>query len=716
MHNEQTISSLINKSFDFNKFNTIINIDPIQVKIEAVGFTDELLTEIQETTYRIISSLKNLKDVLEHVDKTGRNVEFEINWVFEGRKELSIIFGSIDLLEYNVNILLTKVENLPNEKTVQLLDNFTTICNISLEVKKIIFPFKKRLNIANHHNEIKKEVLTSVGSEIEYCIQKLEELNEKKKVLNLEKEVEGMTIEDFKRKSDEMKTIGTSNKYNGLIVFSALDEQIFESYTTLYESVFPISQSLKIIPKALDDFYQNSKLFYKDVVLENIEKYENITSEFNKYRQDLKIFKRDYIVNRTNLISENIFNDLSIQDEKMCEYAINILRPIDNYYGLTQKYSTKLKELEDKFFQTKQVENIQTPVPKARHNKPRRVYSNPLSDSLNMKPILSDHESTRRADIKIFQTPRHIDDDVFSKDNIEIIDKIKFDVDKSLKQTSEFTAPKSLDTPSIEYSPLSTDSSPEGMQTRNIFDSPDPFITPNSRSFHKSKIPISTPLTTPRITPTKNYVMLPIDEIPKPKKFELPGSTTQTPLLRFELSTIVDVNSTNKTKTLASEGHSKSNISDASLTMTPSQIPTIQKSSNKTSPSTSISRIPLPRRPESRLDMLRSVSRLQVDRVHTERKSTPRELLNRSDSRLENIASSISTKLGTSSPVLSSDLKMRPATVMSHRDVKPRERPFQSNRWKQNNEFTSELCNIKVRGVTSLGSRRTEFNSRISSI
>ncbi|KAG0689338.1 hypothetical protein C6P40_005198 [Pichia californica] len=666
----------------------------------------------------MISLLKKLQNTLENIDKVGRKLEYDINWIIQGRDELINIFQSIDLLEYNVNILLTSFDTTIDDKTESLLDDFSTICNFNLEIKKIIFILKKRLSIINHHHEIEKEVLASVNNEIIYCIEKLSELNEKKNLLNIEKVIQDWGIEDFEKNKKEMnRSPDDFSKFNGLIIFSVLDAEIFETYTSLHETIVPISQSLKIIPKTLDNFYESSKVFYKDLVLKNIEKYESITASYNQYRQDLKIFKYSYITKRIRCICEKIFfivDSTECPSNKQFEDIIHILRPIENYYGLLEQHSKKLKSLEDKYYDTKLNENIQTPLPKNRKSKSKRLFSNPLADTLNMKPILAEHDETIRPDIKIFQTPRNIDDDIYSKDNIEIIDNIRSDVGETLISNISNIP----DTPSNVYSPQSTDSSPDVMRTRNIFDSPDPFITPNSRSFRKSKIPVSTPLTTPRITPTKNYNIASINDTCKHiKGSSNKNNTQQVPLLRFELSTVVKVDTTTKDTSDISNITSITTIPDISdslskLSMTPSQIPQLSKTKrNSISPPVPVSRIPLPTRPESRLGILRSVSRLQVDSSKIERKPTME--FNRSDSRLDDIATIISTKHGTDSPALVSKLRMRSATVMEHRDINTFERPVQPNRLREG--YSNGLRNLKLRGATSLGARG-QASKRISSI
>ena len=701
-----SISSLIRKSFNLAEFNDLIDIEKENAFTTEQCVTETSLLSLQETSSRIVSSLNELRRILQNIDQVGKRIEYQISWVFEGRRELSKIFNSIDTLEINVNLLLSKFQDISNPKIESLLEAINSICSSSQEIKRLISPYKKRLAIANHHNEIEKEVLGSVKNEILYCASRLDELKKKKQMIAIRSEIQNWTLNDFIVKKKELAADLTSN-HNGLIVFPGTDVQIFDSYTILHDTILPISQSLKLIPKALDDFYHNARIYYQNLILENIENYEQITASYEKYRHDLRTFKSDYITGRINLICERIFEKINTDQEQsnsVLEGVLDVLKPIENYYGLSENYSSKLKSIEDKFYNIPLEENIQTPPPKNKKVRSKRVFSNPLVDSLNMKPILSENRIKKRPEVKIFQTPRSIDDDIHMKANTEILERIKAEIG----DTSIVRMQKLPDTPLTLYSPQSSDSSPDTMRTRNIFDSPDPFITPNSRSFQKSRLPISTPLTTPRITPTKNHTSAD-EELKRNQDLTVKGNV-HTPLLRFELSTIIKVEP--KTK---ETGFS---ISEATrdmtkLSLTQSQIPTSPKlKACHESPSTETSKIPLPKRPESRLNMLRSVSRLQTDRIKNGRSSS--QGFGRSDSRLEDIASTISMKLGTDSPVSILEAKIRPSTVMAQRELKQYGRPPHLTHL--TGSYSGQLLNMKARGATSLGARNLSSQSRVSSI
>lgn len=705
-HAAASISFLIRKSFDLAKFNDLIDIEKQNAFIAEENLSEISLLSLQETSGKIVSSLDELRHTLHNIDQVGERIGYQINWIFEGRIELSSIFTSIDTLEISVNLLLSKSQDISNFKTESLLDTIGKICSSSLEVKRLISPYKKRLAIANHHNEIEKEVLGSVKNEILYCASKLDDLEKKKQMVDIRSQIQNWTLDDFIAKKKELASNLATN-YNGLIVFAGLDAQIFDSYTSLHDTILPISQSLKLIPKALDDFYHNARIYYQNLILDNIDNYEQITALYEKYRQDLRTFKKYYITHRINLICEKIFEKVNTDHEQsnsVLEGVLDVLKPIDNYYGLSEDYSSKLKLIEDKFYNIPLEENVQTPPPKSMQCRSKRVFSNPLVDSLNMKPILSGNRIKKRPEVKIFQTPRNIDDDFHMKANTEILERIKAEIGDN----STASMQRIPDTPLTLYSPQSSDSSPDTMQTRNIFDSPDPFITPNSRSFQKSRLPISTPLTTPRITPTKNYMS--VDEELKRKHDLVVKGNAHTPLLRFELSTIIKVDP--KTK----EPHfpiSEATADMSKLSLSQSQIPfSCDSRACNESQAIETSKIPLPKRPESRLNMLRSVSRLQTDRSKNGRSSSLG--FGRSDSRLENIASSISMKLGTDSPVLISEAKTRPSTVMAQREMKQYGRPPQLRQ--STGSYSGQLRNMKTRGATSLGARTLASQSRVSSI
>lgn len=704
------LNHLIVKSFETKKFDFLVRIES---KINDVKSDNnvENIQNLTEVSCKIASSLEKLNSTMENVNKLAEKNKYKAKWVLSGKSELTQIFSSLDLLEFNVDSLLTELEKINAENTESLLDSLNGVCILTLAAKKLLHPFKIRLNVLNHYSEIVNEVLESVTNEIKYCVEQLEDLQTKRKLLSIERELAAYSLEELKLKKRESEIVDSLSKYNGFIIFSTIDGQIFDSYTKLYDSLLPISESLKVIPFALENFYNSAKHNYKELVIKVIDQYEFIISSYNEYKDNLKLFKNEYVTKRNNLLCQKVFEIVHVNhDQKLSvlEDVLHILKPIEIFYGLAEEYSEKLRAVEFQLDNFKQKENlVQTPVPKNRGNpRSKRVFSTPLADSLNMKPILSDSISTERSNVKIFQTPRIINENIFSKTNIEIIEKIKEDID--LTDSSDLPI---SDTPSADSSFGSVNSSPEAMKTKNIFDSPDPFITPNSRSY-KARLPFSTPLTTPRITPTKRYIMPPLEKEPNQStqmnrsQNTLPNrniNISQAPLLRFDLSTVIDMDLKGEYEAAGTPQKPK----DCAMSSNHS---VLQKQQLQNSPPARTSKIPLPKRPESRLSILRSASRLQT----AENEISRRDYVKRSDSRLENIASNISSKLGTNSPVVNTMIKARPVTVMAQREIHTLGRPPRLA--KLDSGISMGFSNIKTRGATSLGSRSTFGNPRVTSI
>lgn len=705
------ISELLKKSCNLKQFGLLVNFDNLIDDLQGETITDGTLNNLNEKAAKILLSLDQLRNYLEIIDKIGRDNVYEYKWLFKGKSDITEIFSLVDLLEHNVDLLLNTLDRFSQQKIVSILDRLNDICNSLLSIKKVSYPIKTCLSILNHYTEIENEVLASIDSEIMFCIEQLEQMIEKKNQLKIEDQISHCTVKDFKKKINELNMI-SSRKYNGFMIFSTIDGQVFELYTKLHQSVSHISESLNLIPIALEDFYNTAKTYYKALVLETITNYENIVSKFSEYRKGLKTFKSEYVTRRNNLICEKIFKLVDINDEstsiELLQDIINILRPIGNYYGLSEQHLIEIEHIESIINRTKQQENIiQTPLPKNKSNsKLKRSFSNPLGVSL-MKPILNNNFKEEDNKIKIFETPKCVDEIIFSKDNIDIVERIKLDVRFSNTKESLIQ-----NTPSSEDSFASSGSSPDTMRVKNIFDSPDPFITPNSRNFHRSRLAISTPSTTPRITPTKKYVMLPIDEEPNTRNTnKLIGRDIPKPLLQFELSTVVNMESISDTEN--DYDNDISNASSEFIDSPPNKIipTTIQNNNSPNSPQISRSRIPLPVRPESRLSMLRSVSRLENPQPNFE-KNTP---IRRPDSRLENLATNISSRLGTNSPVFSTTntLKARPVTVMTQRTMDSTENIMLG---RLQEKPISNIKNVRARGVTSLGSRTSFTKPRIASI
>lgn len=724
------ISLVVSKSFDLLKFKDSLDIRNLEIQLNEL--TTDLLDKCFENNIReylnnLAESLIKLETILKRIDDIGKSLNYDIKWIYNGKLELGTIFTCIHSVDHNINFFLTKFENFSSIST-EILDLFNNICDLELQIKKYTHPFQKRLSVTIHYNEINQDMLSSVNKEVISSIEKLDEIDEKQEAIHAKEQIMRFNMEEIKNTFQKMNNMGSVAKYFGFIILSQEDVQIYDTYTTLYDRIVPISQSIKYIPLALDDLFNNSRIFYPELVMECMSKYEKVTRLYDQYRQNLKTFKQKYLYDRVQILAKRLF-DLIHCDHvttELAEDVIRILKPLEQSYGLEAKYSIQLKDL-GKFLKTKtQTENCVPLSAKDRSfSGSKRIFSNPLTTSLNLVPILSNATNKEKDNFKIFHTPRHIDDTIYSNENKAIIDKIKIEVYNSAKKA------RMLESPIIHSSPESNDSSPG-----NIFDSPNPFITPSGKSFQRYKMGNSTPASTPRITPTKKYVMLPVDETPGYKNYSK-RNTQSIPLLRYEHSTVIKVEN-------IEDDPDVSNISDLSIescdiSAISDDIPvtlTVNKKRTKSNhnssldsenlmkrnisriPTSGISRIPLPTRPESRLDLLRSTVRVE------QRKSVepikPTVHISRPESRLESLASSISAKLGTESPVSSTrpecyNLKPRSVTVLSHREMMPKTRQIQLGRM-NDTKINSNNANIKYRGVTSLGYRNIIAKSRISSV
>jgi hypothetical protein len=717
-----TISSWMNSVFGFKKFEQLIDITGVQ-KLSDGNIDETQLGQLSEKTSQILNELDSVYTAIKEIDIISEKNGYDSDWISSGKTELTRMLTLIDQLEFNVGILLNHLGSTSSEQTVKVLDNMSKICNKNLLIKKRLQPYQIRLGILRQYLELEEEVLQSVQAELNYCVGKLEEINENKNMVLELGSLKEMSLDDLKEKRKETNLMSSNIKHDGFILFSSIDAQIYESYSTLYESLLPISESLKIIPYALDSLHQNAKEYYSDLVLSTLAKYEDITDKYHKYRKDLQQFRKDYVITRNRDICERVFGlvDEENADTETIEDVVHLIKPIENFYGIDNEYLCRLRAIESKISSIQLEENPpKTPVrPKINTNKSKRSFSNPLADSLNMKPILSSAKSERH-EIKIFETPRHIDEKLFSKENMMIVEKIKSEIQQALSDSKAQSSVSA--TPMSDDSFSSSTSTPDILRAKNIFDSPDPFITPNSRCYQKARSFISTPLTTPRVTPTRKFVMLPIDEDPSLSYQKGMGlssmkdrelyDTTKQPLLRYELSTVIKADTTID---IDADICNLSEVSDKD-TVSPSQIPLRSPNIKSNMPSpVAASRIPLPRRPESRLSMIRSASRLQVSRQESVSRASNRDApMSRPDSRLENLAISISAKLGTTSPAIPKHVMARPSSVMTQREMRPYERTTQLGRLRGSNP--SQLRNIKARGTTSLGTRSISGCSRITSI
>lgn len=699
------ITETIKLPFDIEKFESLINVNSIINQLQNENLDSRVYLTANSVSQKISIELDNLKKVLSNINELGNRNNYDIKWLMSGKNELNKVFSVIDLLEFNIHSLLNELENHDGTKTDSILDTLSTICNSNLSIKTMTYPLKVRLAVINHFNELRNEVLASVHNELLYCTQKLEDLNIKKDLLSITNTLNNFTLKDFLQKRKENEMASNDLVLNGFIIISTTDSQIYSTYTELHAGLSPIAESLKIIPTALNDFFNSSKTYYKSLIKTCVSIYDDIMRLYRRYTDNLRKFKSEYILERNDLICEIIFKEINItnnQPIEVLEKIISILKPIDQNFGLSGQHQKLLKDVEYKLNCIQLEENIfKTPVPKAKNNSTfRRNFSNPLTDTLNMKPVLSVSNMQSEQESKIFYTPKLFDQSVFSNENNEIIKRIKLELEPFERDEGS-----NGNTPISDQSFSSSSSSPETMRVKNIFDSPDPFVTPSSRNFQRSRLPVSTPLTTPRITPTKKYVMLPIDEEPRIiNDWNNKGITIQKPLLRYELSTVIKA-----------EHYSEEDTSNDSGDGSPceaSQITTSTDSKIDSSPP--VSRIPLPLRPESRLNLLRSASRLDVERGRQIPSMRP-------DSRLANMATSISSKLGTTSPAITASSKLlvdrriatRSNSVMTNRELKPLGSQYQTGRLPQGQHG---LNIVKTRGRSALESRSNFTGSRVTTL
>lgn len=699
------ITETIKLPFDIEKFESLINVNSIINQLQNENLDSRVYLTANSVSQKISIELDNLKKVLSNINELGNRNNYDIKWLMSGKNELNKVFSVIDLLEFNIHSLLNELENHDGTKTDSILDTLSTICNSNLSIKTMTYPLKVRLAVINHFNELRNEVLASVHNELLYCTQKLEDLNIKKDLLGITNTLNNFTLKDFLQKRKENEMASNDLVLNGFIIISTTDSQIYSTYTELHAGLSPIAESLKIIPTALNDFFNSSKTYYKSLIKTCVSIYDDIMRLYRRYTDNLRKFKSEYILERNDLICEIIFKEINItnnQPIEVLEKIISILKPIDQNFGLSGQHQKLLKDVEYKLNCIQLEENIfKTPVPKAKNNSTfRRNFSNPLTDTLNMKPVLSVSNMQSEQESKIFYTPKLFDQSVFSNENNEIIKRIKLELEPFERDEGS-----NGNTPISDQSFSSSSSSPETMRVKNIFDSPDPFVTPSSRNFQRSRLPVSTPLTTPRITPTKKYVMLPIDEEPRIiNDWNNKGITIQKPLLRYELSTVIKAEHYSEEDT--------SNDSGDGSTCEASQITTSTDSKIDSSPP--VSRIPLPLRPESRLNLLRSASRLDVERGRQIPSMRP-------DSRLANMATSISSKLGTTSPAITASSKLlvdrriatRSNSVMTNRELKPLGSQYQTGRLPQRQHG---LNIVKTRGRSALESRSNFTGSRVTTL
>ncbi|GMM33328.1 hypothetical protein DASC09_006530 [Saccharomycopsis crataegensis] len=205
------LSDILKTCPSFSFFDELINIKSIEQAHTLLHYD---LIKINNSILDISSYLNELILLLENLDTIANNNSplnkyyDNIEWIFEGKTEISQISKNVDGIDSIISQLLHIIESKIDETTnddeffdeinnsvsssfdeygveqapgghncekkkqeyLHLLGNFDEISDLSLRVKQYLIGYKKRLDIAIQYHELYYQILDSVNDEIENCL------------------------------------------------------------------------------------------------------------------------------------------------------------------------------------------------------------------------------------------------------------------------------------------------------------------------------------------------------------------------------------------------------------------------------------------------------------------------------------------------------------------------------------------------------------------
>ncbi|CAY69253.1 uncharacterized protein PAS_chr2-1_0869 [Komagataella phaffii GS115] len=308
-----------------------------------LSFLDELLQLQFEgadgsslATYDIKRIQQIVNDVdlyLTSVDKVFKGFDpekTELKLFIKDRDEYIECFSKVDSIDSVIAQLLRYLENKPDIKIDLLLKRLNNTCEQLMELKRIIYPIKKQLNIAMHYYEINTEILDVILREIEVCEKRSFKIHELRfsSPMRLFPHIDLDILNETMRNSLQLPT------------FSETDQELYLEYNKLTEKLYPIIASVEYIPPRLNEYESLAKRYRPETLTFLGEKYLRIGSRLEKLVGQVEDLKEELIDKRWDelfryLIGEldNYINDIEKELfvrnceslAPMCKYKIDIV-------------------------------------------------------------------------------------------------------------------------------------------------------------------------------------------------------------------------------------------------------------------------------------------------------------------------------------------------------------------------------------------------------
>lgn len=476
----ESIPSIVNGCLDLLALESSVDMSYLLTDSNPIGM-------IRTRCRDVLKYLNYTNRAIQRVNKFELNGQSDINWIYNGRREIFTIFKSLGVLDYMLGQINDKFD-------VELNDEFRCELNeikeLNMKLKILINGLQSKMEVANQYYEINECVLKSIDDELENFQMNFRNLENDLRDINCQQGgMDNMEFNEIRMKLRECELFSL----NRSIKFVPLNKEelvVFNKFIDLEKRLNHSIAALKYVPNTIEMFLNNAKQVYPNEVLEFVERYTTMVKNVSSLRAQLDQFQNGFITKRMNEVFQLILELISgvMGDEKMradVMEMISVLNSIKDICCIDGEQRQRFGLISSRFASADEVINYR---PQSRLN--RRVFSNPNSSEIITQSNMNISDEFNE-EIKLIEMIR-LEANELSRE-LESSNRIR-DLNMSL---SNLEIPRS---PSSKYTPqhASNLSSPDQVRVRDIFDT-DPFVTPGTswkRGARTSKIPMLSPSTT----------------------------------------------------------------------------------------------------------------------------------------------------------------------------------------------------------------------------
>ena len=253
------------------------------------------LDEISDTTSKISEKLGCLLSFFYTSEDTIRKKNLGLEWYTCGRNNIKTLFECVEsidwILKSFITILDREVEDLDGDM-VEILDKVEFVCDQLLNLKEVLFNYKKKMDLSISCNELGHIIMKTIIDEIEDCD-------------NVANEIFQLTSQQEKQFYENLSLAEIANKLRvssfvssvptktvRLPIFNESDKHLYDSYYLLETRVTALEASLSYLPYKLEDFFLvcslsiGEELYQKSV--------DEVKAQHTQTTQRWKLFHRKW--------------------------------------------------------------------------------------------------------------------------------------------------------------------------------------------------------------------------------------------------------------------------------------------------------------------------------------------------------------------------------------------------------------------------------------